>query len=266
MCEAMVVVLRYVTSDWQIKQKVGRLMLLAKSMTGEEVARQIITVLSTEMEVPSHLLAAAMRDRASVNTVAMRTVSILYNQVMDISCFSHTLDLVREHMKTPILDDFIKSWVSLYSHSPKSRLLWRTQTGSSPASYSATRWWSKFEVMQQVLIMFGDIPTFLSSDGLPHVTSSKLLEILNDSIKSRKLKMELAITIESMEPFAKATYALEGDGALAFVTYECVSMLYSVISTEHYPNVNAMAKQLATGDAARERQLVRYAKACVQPA
>jgi len=43
-------------------------------------------------------------------------------------------------------------------------------------------------------------------------------------------------------------------------------MLYSVISTEHNLNVNAMAKQLATGNAAREQQLVRYAKACVQPA
>jgi len=93
-CEAMLVVLQYVTGDWQIKQKVGRLMLLAKSMTGEEVARQIITVLSTEMGVRFHLLVAAMRDRASVNTVTTRTVSILYNQVMDIGCFSHTLNLV----------------------------------------------------------------------------------------------------------------------------------------------------------------------------
>ena len=47
-----------------------------------------------EMGVPSNLLVAAMHDRASVNTVAMRTVSILYTQVMDIGCFSHTLDLV----------------------------------------------------------------------------------------------------------------------------------------------------------------------------
>ena len=114
--------------------------------------------------------------------------------------------------------------------------------------------------------MFGDIPTFLSSDGLLHATSSKFLEILNDSAKCRKLKIELAITIDVMEPFAKATYVLEGDGALALITYERVSMLYSVISMEHYPNINAIAKQLATGDAARERQLVGYAKACVQPA
>ena len=113
--------------------------------------------------------------------------------------------------------------------------------------------------------MFGYVPTFLSSDGLPRTTSSKFLDTLNDSAKYRKLKIELAITVDAMEPFAKATYALEGDGALAIVTYKRVRMLYSVISTDHYPNVNAVAKQLAIGDATCE-QLVGYAKACVQPA
>ena len=77
-----------------------------KSMCGEEVARQIIIVLSTELGIPSNLLIAAMRDRASVNSVAMRTVSIVYNKVMDVGCFSHTLDHVGEHMKTPVLDEF----------------------------------------------------------------------------------------------------------------------------------------------------------------
>ena len=36
-----------------------------------------------------------------MNSVAMRTVSILYNRVMDAGCISHTLDHVGEHMKTP---------------------------------------------------------------------------------------------------------------------------------------------------------------------
>ena len=40
--EAMVIVLRYVNDEWVIKQNVARLMLLAKSLHGEEVARQII--------------------------------------------------------------------------------------------------------------------------------------------------------------------------------------------------------------------------------
>ena len=43
-CEAFVVVLRYLTDDWELKQCVGRLKLLAKTMTGEEIAQQIIVI------------------------------------------------------------------------------------------------------------------------------------------------------------------------------------------------------------------------------
>ena len=49
--------------------------------------------------------------------------------------------------------------------------------------------------------------------------------------------MELAITVDTMEHFVKATYTLEGDGVLAVVAYEQLHALYSVISLEHYPNV-----------------------------
>ena len=48
-CEAFVIVLHYLMDYWEPKQCVGRLTLLAKSMTGEEVAQQIIVVLSTEL-------------------------------------------------------------------------------------------------------------------------------------------------------------------------------------------------------------------------
>lgn len=80
-----------------------------------------------------------MRDRASVNDVAMRTISVIYNQMLDVGCFYHALDRVGERMKTPILDEFSKVWISLFAHSPKTRLAWRTQTGLSTPTYSATK-------------------------------------------------------------------------------------------------------------------------------
>ena len=89
-CEAFVIVLRYVDSDWAIKQRVCRLMLLAKSLTGEERARQLIIALSTELSITSNLVLVAMRDRASVNDVAMRTISVVYNHMTDVG-FSHIL-------------------------------------------------------------------------------------------------------------------------------------------------------------------------------
>ena len=93
-CEAMVVVLRFLDKDLNIQQRVSRLMLLAKSMTGEEVARQLISSISTELRIGGERVVAMMHDRASVNSVAMRTISTLYNNFLDVSCFSHTLDLV----------------------------------------------------------------------------------------------------------------------------------------------------------------------------
>lgn len=103
-------------------------------------------------------------------------------------------------------------------------------------------------MLHQLHNAFGDLSTFLNNDSLPPTSSRKLLDILNDLPKSRKLKTELAITVDSMESFVKATYVLEGDSALALVAYERISMLYSVISAEHYPNLYALAKSLSGGD------------------
>ena len=79
-------------------------MLLAKSMTGVELARQLIMALSTELGVPSNLLIASMRDRASVNDVAMKTG---LQQGHYIGCFSHTIHHVGERMKTPVFGCFL---------------------------------------------------------------------------------------------------------------------------------------------------------------
>ncbi len=265
-CEAFVIVLRYVDDDWVIKQRVCRLMLLAKSITGEELARQLIPVVATELSIAPNMVLAAMRDRASVNDVAMRTISIVYNQILDVGCFSHTLDHVGERMRTHILDDFTKAWVSLFAHSPKSRLAWRTQTSLRTPTYSATRWWSKFEVIYQLHKTFGDVSSFLHRDDLPPATTAKLLRIVEDECMCRKLKMEIAITVDAMEAFVKATYKLEGDGPIALVAYQQISLLYSHVSLEHFPNVNAVARSLANGNSTHERQLIDYAKAACVPA
>ena len=105
-CEAMVIVLRFIDEHWCIKQRTARLMLLARSMTGEELARQLIVCLSTELGINGDHLIATMRDRAAVNNVAIQTLQIIYPHILDIGCFSHTLDHVGEKMYTPVLDKF----------------------------------------------------------------------------------------------------------------------------------------------------------------
>ena len=232
-------------------------MLLTKSLTGDEVARQIISVISTEMGISSDLVVGAMHDRASVNEVAMRTVKVIYQNLLDIGCFSHTLDWVGENMKTPILDEFVKAWVGMFTRSPKTRARWRVLTGLPPPSYSVTRWWSRYEVLAKPMSTFGDVSNLLEDDISP-ANASKLRAILEDALMTRKLKMELAVTVDCMEPFVKATYNLEGDGYLALEVYERLSALYIAITSKHMPNVKAMAKAEAGGNYSHEQHMTTF--------
>ena len=80
-----------------------------------------------------------MRDRAASNSVAVRTLKIVYPNLLDIGCFSHALDRVGEYFNLPILSDFISLWLAMFSHSFKARLIWREQTGRAMGTYSANR-------------------------------------------------------------------------------------------------------------------------------
>ena len=70
----------------------------------------------------------------------------------------------------------------------------------------------------------------------------------------------------AMEPFVKATYKLEGDGPLSLEAYQQLGILFASVSTHYYPNIAAVAKAEANGNASHEQQLLDYSKACVQPA
>ena len=51
---------------WEIKQRLVQLEFLAKSMTGEELAHELISVLSVSLGIKPNLLAGMMTDRDSV--------------------------------------------------------------------------------------------------------------------------------------------------------------------------------------------------------
>lgn len=93
---------------------------------------------------------------------------------------------------TLTLDDFVRSWISLFSRSPKTGLAWKTQTSLPVPTYSTTRWWLKWEVRQQIHDVFGDIAPFLEEESLAP-TRSRLLDILNDPLKCCKIQIELPV-------------------------------------------------------------------------
>ena len=261
MGEAMGIVVRYVSSEWKIEKRLVRLQLLAQSMSGEEVARELIATLSVSYSINPTSLLATMRDRAAVNNVAFRTLKVMYPALIDVGCFSHTLDLVGSKFCAPNLVEFTMAWVSLFSNSPKARLMWREKTGRSMTSYSQTRWWSRWVIMKQLLELYGDVEVFLRQYDQSPATRQKLLQ---DQQKKAFLEIELAVIVE---PFVQATYKLEGDGCLAFECYEVISSLTAAVNMPQpcYPNVQAVVRRLSCGNVKAEQRLNSYALSCVQP-
>ena len=175
-------------------------------MTGEEIARELVHTISTEYDVSGDRLVATMMDRASANRVAMRTLNVLFPYVLDVRCYSHTLDHIGEHFDVPNLEDFTRLWISLFSHSPRTRLEWKNETGKAMASYSETRWWSRWEVYHQILVQFGDVTPFLEKHNeIAPIIRTKLLDLLHDARKKAFLQMELAAVVDAGEPFVKST-------------------------------------------------------------
>ena len=76
--------------------------------------------------------------------------------------------------------------------------------------------------------------------------------------------VELAATIDAATPFVKATYNLEGDGPLALSCYEAISALNVAARQADYPNLKAVAHNVASEND-MEEELIQYAKSCVRP-
>ena len=124
--------------------------------------------------------------------------------MIDVGCFSHTLDQVGEQFKLPIAEEFTRLWISLFSQSSKARLAWRSHCGRAVPTYSETRWWSCWEETKQILEGFPDVENFVqASDNLAPATVKKLTEILTDQVKKTLLKVELAMVIDGWSAFCQ---------------------------------------------------------------
>ena len=118
----------------------------------------------------------------------------MYPNILHVGCFSHTLDNAGGHFQTldnagghfqtPTLEEFIKLWVSPFSCSPQVWLMSKELTGRAMASYSESRWWSRWEVCNQLLYQLGDLLPFLQSHAdVSPTTTGKLLQLFSDSYK-----------------------------------------------------------------------------------
>ena len=91
--EALAIAVRYVDNIFCIHQR-------------EELAREIINILSITYSIRPNNVIGMMRDGASVNGAAIRFIKVVYPYLVDISCYSHALNRVGDHFEAPHLAEF----------------------------------------------------------------------------------------------------------------------------------------------------------------
>ncbi|KAK3729296.1 hypothetical protein QZH41_002214 [Actinostola sp. cb2023] len=255
----------YEAGDESCSFGIGDFVALLEQVSEDRVELTELSRDYTDSVIPGALL-AAMKDVASVNKAALQQVKFFFPQLLDVTCFSHTIDNVGKHFEFRVLDTFAQYWVSMFSHSAAVRLAWKTKTGTAMRSYSPTRWWSKWETMKQVLDYFGDVEPFLrENDQLVPATRVHLLEIFNSPADSKDLELELAAFVDGGNHFVSAKYYLEGDGPLVFSCYERLATVSHSVALANYPNVEGVARRQANGNVPVFNQLVARAKACINP-
>ena len=266
--EALAIVVRFITADWEIKQRLVRLQLIAKSLKGDELAREIITVLAQQYNVQNSSFCAAMRDGASVNGAAMRTVKVVFPKVVDVRCFSHAIDGIGSHFNIPTFRRFLQLWNALFSHSPATRIAWKERTDISNKSYSPTRWWSWWEVANQIMLQFAEIHPFLPArlqEAANKATLRKLDEMLANAQTKLLLQIELAAVVDAGKPMVESTYILEGDSTLAWQCYEQLLIIQNSIHGTNLPNLTALSREVSGGNVAVAQQYHQYGIAAIRP-
>ena len=91
----------------------------------------------------------------------------------------------------------------------------------------------------------------------------QLLDITDNPQDLQDLRLELAEIVDAGVYFVTTTYYLEGDEPLIFSCYEKLSVVLQAVAVDHYPTTTADAREIASGNAALQNQLVTQAKACI---
>ena len=127
----MVVVVRFL-DGWEIKQRLVRLQTVSKPVSGPDPAALLNQCLIVDRRIRGTSVIATMREGTVVNGAAQRRLEFTLPNNLDITCFSHTMydQQCRKAFQLPHLGLFHPTMeLTTYSHSCKSKLVWKQRTG-----------------------------------------------------------------------------------------------------------------------------------------
>ena len=258
--EAINIVTRSITDDFVIRMRLVGFKTTKVHCDGDALFRLILTTLQTKLGLNLESCVAWQRDSCSTNAAAVNLLMPASANALNMLCFPHTLHNTGKHLELPTLNEFLTPWLQLVPQPGAAKLRWEGILGKGCSKYSKVRWWSRWEIMQEIATNFSSLPDFLASldvDGIGEASTKKMIDIVTN--KRKELELELAAAM-SCERLCTATYRLEGDGLELLLTHSTIEALRDFGRTlgndpSNLPSVAALLRNrhtIAVGTEIRE--------------
>jgi len=260
----------------KFKRTLVSIVFLEKEMNGDELEVMLSTILSN-FNIDTKHVVAFCRDGCNVNSSAMRKLfakqkaahSALsavvggaqhaYRAPLDLACLCHAIDNTGARIDIPALERILSPWLTVISHSKQARKAFLTFTHEAPKSYSKTRWWSRYEVVAQLVrhmhTFRSEVIPMLRANKIAKESVGKIAAVLEDSKMSALLLLEGAIVLDVVQKLVAATYLLESDGP---VMLQCAQLLTGVtnmfdsLEALHTPVADKSKLDQYSGDSAQK--------------
>jgi len=245
--EVFAVVLRFITNEFKIVQKLVSLRRYDSAKNHEQLANCIHNELIRYGLKPEQIV-CYQKDRAAVNDAAILLLSSMYVYALNLHCISHTLCHVGEHLHSlnnivKELLSLIKSMLNQNSGCNKASTRWKSVFGDSWKNPGNTRWWSTYETIMFINLNWDKFLAFVNLieddwDVLDNYDNnfelvklsgkrlSKIRSLLNTESQKAYMKLELNVISILAKPLIEGTYILEGDSVTSFVTYDVLYNCY----------------------------------------
>ena len=246
--EAINMVTRSITNDFQIRMRLVAFKTTKVHTDGEALCRLILKTLQQVLGLDLDYCVAYARDSCSTNGTAVQGLLPHSVNAVSMLCFPHTLHNTGKHLKLSVLDTFMTPWLQLVAQPGAAKLRWKAIIGRAVASFSKVRWWSRWEIMNEIATNFGAVPAFLTgldADEIGDATTKRMLDLITNH--RQELELELA-AVMSCERLCTATYRLEGDRLELLLVYRTIEELRAFGAglgndASDLPSVSAILRQ-----------------------
>jgi hypothetical protein len=181
---------------------------------------------------------AVSADGCSVNLKANADIERDYEVKWFLNiCISHCTNNAGDQANFPT---FATVWLLLMKvfMSDNAKILWERTTQCAWLSYSTTRWFSKYDVVERVFQYFGDVPALLEmmvQNNVSPASAGKLLNLLEDGSTKWHARIELSAYVECLFYLRNFCYRMEGNGDLIFTAATSIDELFETFPNRSLP-------------------------------